>query len=727
MAEHLVGPYRTLRELGRGGMGVVYEAVHRGDGQRVALKLLLQPAHAEEIDLVRFEREIAACASLQHPNLVHYHGAGLHRGWPFLAMEYVEGETLSERLKRTGPMEPEAAVRLVAALARGLASAHALAILHRDIKPDNVMLRGDQPVLTDFGLALTGGSELQRLTNTGVVLGTPTYMAPEQADGEQRAMCPATDVYSLGALLYTLLSGLPPFTGGSLISILHKVVSEPAQPPSRVREGVSAELDQVCLRCLAKDPAERYADAAEFAEALEALAPQESVRAGVVSAGLVGRLVAGLVGGLVVAALALALMLGGRQSPSSAPSPSSSASSSRTDSPARTPEPSAKDQRVAKALHTAAGHVSTRRYAAARRALTSLPEAERSVGVWLLLGRVESRFLLRANASEARRAAYTAFSKGLALAGQDARAARVELLVRRAQIRDRPSGDPDPKQDYRGAAELGEAQGLPLSLYARSALLDDGDPERQLELLKRAFVSNKGALVSGRLVGLLYARAWKDWQRGGDPSFERAFEIARAAVEHNADDPWFRHILGGHLKQVVQEGFCKLPPPAWPGLERHLGRSYEDVFREADANFTRALELEPEWISPLLERGYLRFIYARMLGDRGILDNALADLGRASREWDHGHASFTYALVLGEARLLREALRAIRRALELSSPPSPQQQRYYQMYVRWAFDLRDGAALRALDRYAARDLKSAPAPALHRYLTGLRQRIASVP
>ncbi|RMG15253.1 MAG: serine/threonine protein kinase [Planctomycetota bacterium] len=265
------GRYRLVRLIGRGGSGAVYLA-RDPDGRRVALKVLSAGAGPEE--LLRLAREARLAARLDHPALVRVEGLGVQEGRPFLVMEYVPGGTLQARLAR-GPLPPERARSIACALARGLHHAHERGVLHRDVKPANVLLdRDGAPRLTDFGLArplqrrLPQGRGLT-LTREGDLLGTPSYMAPEQALGESGRVDRRTDVYGLGATLYAMLTGRPPFAGGTWLRVLADVVHVAPRPPSERARGLDPCLESVCLRCLAKAPTERYASAHALAEALE--------------------------------------------------------------------------------------------------------------------------------------------------------------------------------------------------------------------------------------------------------------------------------------------------------------------------------------------------------------------------------------------------------------------------------------------------------------------------
>jgi len=262
-----IDAYEVVRPLGRGGMGAVYVGRHVDAGVTRAIKVLdeLDPDSA-----ARFQREGEVMARLDgHPNVVRVFGAGAHAGRPFLVVELVDGVDLERALAERGPFRPADAARLVELAARGAAHAHAHGVLHRDLKPANVLLdRAGTPKLMDFGLARLRGGE--RLTATGTLMGSPAYMAPEQADG--RGADERTDVYGLGAVLYALLTGRAPFGGRreGILKLLNRVLHEAPTPPSARGALVPKRLEAICLRCLAKAPGERYASAAELADALAA-------------------------------------------------------------------------------------------------------------------------------------------------------------------------------------------------------------------------------------------------------------------------------------------------------------------------------------------------------------------------------------------------------------------------------------------------------------------------
>jgi serine/threonine-protein kinase len=308
--EDLPPAYEVLAELGRGGMGIVYKARHRALNRVVALKMLVAGSLARPEQLARFRTEAEAVARLQHPNVVQIFEVGEHNGRPYLALEFVDGPTLARQCGRT-PQPAHTAARLVETLARAVHEAHRQGIVHRDLKPANVLLTTEGvPKIADFGLAkrLEGGSDL---TATGAYLGTPAYMAPEQAEGRARDVGPAADVYALGTILYELLTGQPPFEAETPLETMRRVAAEVPVPPRRLRRGLPGDLETVCLKCLEKDPRKRYPSAAALAEDLRRFQAGESIRAR--AAGAIERLgrwcrrrplVASLLAGLVAVFLA---------------------------------------------------------------------------------------------------------------------------------------------------------------------------------------------------------------------------------------------------------------------------------------------------------------------------------------------------------------------------------------------------------------------------------------
>ena len=239
-----IAGYQIEGELGRGGMGVVYQARQVRLNRPCALKMILAGAHADPVAAVRFLAEAEAVARLQHPNIVQIHEVGEPDGLPFLALEYVEGGSLAGALDGT-PWPARRAATLVEALARGVADAHRLGIVHRDLKPANVLLAADgTPKVTDFGLAKVLDAE-SGLTATESILGTPSYMAPEQAAGKAKQVGPPADVYALGAILYELLTGRPPFRATTVLETLEQVKTAEPVPPSRLLPGLPRDLETI--------------------------------------------------------------------------------------------------------------------------------------------------------------------------------------------------------------------------------------------------------------------------------------------------------------------------------------------------------------------------------------------------------------------------------------------------------------------------------------------------
>jgi len=301
------GDFELLEEIGRGGMGVVYRARQKSLDRAVAVKMVREAHLATEADRARFRTEANAAAQLKHPNIVTVYEVGSVGGQAYLCMEHVGGQTLAEKVRTDGPLPPRVAAQLVAVIARAVEHAHAEGIIHRDLKPSNILLSAERearsaelkaaddpalqsshsalrtphsglaPKVSDFGLAKKIDNS-ESLTRTGAVVGTPSYMSPEQAAG-RKDLTPATDVYALGAVLYELLTGRPPFQAAHPVDTLLLVLEQEPVPPRYLNPTVDRELELICLKCLQKPAEMRYPTAAALAADLEAYAAGQPVAA----------------------------------------------------------------------------------------------------------------------------------------------------------------------------------------------------------------------------------------------------------------------------------------------------------------------------------------------------------------------------------------------------------------------------------------------------------------
>jgi tRNA A-37 threonylcarbamoyl transferase component Bud32 len=273
------GDYELIEEIARGGMGVVWKARQTSLHRTVALKMIGAGALASADEVQRFLREAEAAANLQHPNIVAIHEVGEHDGQHYFSMDYVAGRDLGA-LVREGPLPAQRAARYVKIIAEAIHFAHQRGTLHRDLKPQNVLIDGaDQPRITDFGLAKIMEQQDSRLTQSGVVMGSPSYMPPEQAAGRHADIGPHSDVYSLGAMLYELLTGRPPFRAATAMATLLQVIEAEPTSPRRRQADVPPDLDTICLKCLEKSPTARYPSARELAEELNRFLKGEPILA----------------------------------------------------------------------------------------------------------------------------------------------------------------------------------------------------------------------------------------------------------------------------------------------------------------------------------------------------------------------------------------------------------------------------------------------------------------
>jgi serine/threonine protein kinase len=276
---HRFGDYELQEEIARGGMGVVWKARQATLNRTVALKMILAGNLAGEAEVQRFRREAEAAANLQHPNIVAIHEVGQHDGQHFYSMDYVEGRDLSALVREGGPLPPARAADCVQTIAEAVHFAHQRGTLHRDLKPQNVLMdAAGVPRITDFGLAKFVERD-DSLTQTGAAMGSPSYMPPEQAAGHFDQVGPHSDVYSLGAILYELLTGRPPFRAETAMATMRQVMESDPVAPRKINPAVPPDLETICLKCLEKNPARRYHSARALAEELGRFLKHEPIQA----------------------------------------------------------------------------------------------------------------------------------------------------------------------------------------------------------------------------------------------------------------------------------------------------------------------------------------------------------------------------------------------------------------------------------------------------------------
>jgi hypothetical protein len=279
----VVPGFEILEELGRGGMGVVYWARQINLNRLVALKMILAGAHAGSVALARFHKEAQAVASLRHPDIVQIHDVGETGGLPYFCLELIDGGSLAARIGGR-PQHIRQAASTIRILARAINAAHRQGIVHRDLKPDNILLTADgRPKITDFGLAKRLGDDTNQ-TRTGNIVGTPDYMAPEQARGDADDAGPKVDQHALGSILYELLTGHPPFRGSTPFDTIEQLCTQEPVPPSRLRPNIPRDLETICLKCLQKEPHRRYPDADALADDLDRFLEGQQVLARRISA-----------------------------------------------------------------------------------------------------------------------------------------------------------------------------------------------------------------------------------------------------------------------------------------------------------------------------------------------------------------------------------------------------------------------------------------------------------
>jgi serine/threonine-protein kinase len=274
-----IDDYDLLEEVGRGGMGVVFRARQRSLDREVAVKMILRGRLASDADMKRFFAEASATASLEHPGIVPVYEVGDVEGRPFFSMKYIDGETLAQRVGSSGPLRAGEACELIINVAKAVGVAHSAGILHRDIKPSNILINANgQPMLTDFGLAKQVDAKVD-LTRSGMLVGTPAYMSPEQASGQKTGVGISSDIYSLGCVLYYSLTGRAPFVADSAMELVMMVIEQEPTPPRRLRPSLDRDLEMIVTRCLQKPSDLRYEDSDALIRDLKAYLADERVSA----------------------------------------------------------------------------------------------------------------------------------------------------------------------------------------------------------------------------------------------------------------------------------------------------------------------------------------------------------------------------------------------------------------------------------------------------------------
>lgn len=267
-APRRIGDYEIVEEVARGGMGILYRAKQLKLNRVVALKVILKGEFASEQEVRRFQAEAEAAGALDHSNILPVYEVGQDSSWHFFSMRLIEGGSLDAKL-RAGALPQREAARLMMTVASAVHHAHQHGILHRDLKPGNILLDANgTPYVADFGLAKQIDKGSANATRSDAIMGTPGYMSPEQASGQSKRVTTASDVYSLGAVFYEMLTGQAPFSGSSTLDLLRKVIEDEPKAPRKINPNVPRELEAICLKCLEKDPQHRYASAEDLAEDL---------------------------------------------------------------------------------------------------------------------------------------------------------------------------------------------------------------------------------------------------------------------------------------------------------------------------------------------------------------------------------------------------------------------------------------------------------------------------
>jgi serine/threonine-protein kinase len=676
------GDYELLEEIARGGMGVIYMARQKSAGRLVAVKRIQSGALASAQDVRRFRNEAETVANLDHPHIVPLYEVGEHDGQPFFSMKLIEGQSLAERLE-CYRNDPKAAARLLVQVARAVHHAHQRGVLHRDLKPSNVLLDAEgRPHVTDFGLAkrvqADGG-----LTQSGLLVGTPSYMAPEQASGSRQALTTATDVYGLGGVLYALLTGGPPFQGQTVLETLEQVKQQEPEWPSSRNPRVDPELEAICLKCLAKEPARRYASAEAMAEDLERWLRGEPITAR--QAGRVERLwrwtrrhrlAVGAAACLLLALTALAgsagWVLGDRAARREKTEQEVNAAldeAAQWQKEGRMPEALAATRRAAWLVETGVVGDALRQWVLARKAdlqlVAELNEA-RLQGAAVKEGHFDGELEDHLYAEAFRRAGLDLEALSAEEAGERIRQSSVaaELaaaLDSWALTRWRLSRPPGPvprnwKHLLRIAREADPDEWRNRMRYA----LARRDPQ-----LLYNIAGSKGVLRQPPLTLITLGSALNSRR-----AFQRSEELLRQARQRHPADFWVNHYLAWALQHgrparwSEAVGFYAAAValrPSSPGAHLNLSRAFYEMGRldEAIAECRATIRLKKDYPEA-------RNVLGSLLFGKGLLDQAIAEYRKAI-QLKKVNPEFHYNLgaVLAQKGRLDEAIAECRKAIHL--------------------------------------------------------------
>jgi serine/threonine-protein kinase len=667
-----LGDFRILREIGRGGMGIVYEAEQRSLNRRVALKVLPLAATMDPQHLQRFRNEAETVALLDHPHIVPVYEVGEQAGQIYFSMKLVGGGSLAQQLGRF-QADIRSAARLLAAVARAVHHAHQRGILHRDLKPANILLDAEgQAHVTDFGLARRVEID-SSLTQSGALVGTPSYMAPEQASGQKGSITTATDVYGLGAVLYALLTGKPPFRGETVLDTLEQVKGREPEPPSRSNRRVDRDLETICLKCLHKEPSRRYASALALAEDLDRFLAGEPIQARplsrLVRLGRWGRRHKALVA--AAAALLVAVLMGGATLWG------------------RLQERAATERVVGEYLQRAELLQEQERWSEMRQVLERAEERLAQGGLDYLRQRVRR---LRDEADwvaelEEARLQYDgtsdlagtdrAYAKAFAKRGLDLTMLTPEAAahqIRRSAIRTRLVV----ALDHWAFVKEERATGTGERLLAVARLMDD-NPWRQ-QLRDSKVRQDRAALERlARAEGVLAQPPDHLWLLGKALEARKgrvaAEQLLRQAHQHHPTDFWISFELGNILgasgerrgqpeRTMEGLGFYRVAlalRPHSPRVYTALGSLLLALGKlpDAVAAHHKAIELRPDYAGAYNNLG-------NVLREQGKLTEAVAALRKAiDLEPDLAEAYSNLAIALHRQKKLPEAVEACRKAIEL--------------------------------------------------------------